>query len=181
VFVQTLSPGKYAGWGVMALYIALLLFGPAAGLAHPMLLYGRAPGVPITDMDGTGIAAPAGLWFRLYWAAVALLLLVLAHGLWPRGHERPLRARIRMLPSRVQGPMRTIGTAAVAAMLLAGGWIVYNTLVLNEFDRGDARPFLAEYEKRFFRYASLPQPTVRHVQLDVALDPDRVRADVHGR
>ncbi|HZX80147.1 MAG TPA: hypothetical protein VFE72_04225, partial [Lysobacter sp.] len=79
VFVQTLSPGKHAGWGVMLLYILVLVFGPGLGLAHPLLLYGRVPPVPLTDMDGAGIAWKAAWWFRLYWAATAALLLIAAH------------------------------------------------------------------------------------------------------
>ncbi|WP_133478488.1 ABC transporter permease/M1 family aminopeptidase [Cognatilysobacter segetis] len=181
VFVQTLSPSKHAGWAVMALYIVLLLFGPAAGLTHPMLLYGRVPPVPLTDMDGAGIAWKAAWWFRLFWVAIAALLLVAAQALWPRGSDRPLRERLGMFRSRIAGRTRLVAATAGAVAVLAGGWIVYNTLVLNAFDGGDPRPYLAAYEKRFFRYASLPQPAVRHVELDVALDPDRTRADVRGR
>ncbi|HYJ82183.1 MAG TPA: aminopeptidase, partial [Allosphingosinicella sp.] len=63
VFVQSVSPGKYAGWGVMLLYILALVFGPSMGLEHPLLIYGSLPAVPLS--------------------AAAALLLVAAHLLWP--------------------------------------------------------------------------------------------------
>ena len=54
VFVQALSPSKYAGWGVMVLYIVILFFGPGLGLDHPLFLYGSVPSVFLSDMIGSG-------------------------------------------------------------------------------------------------------------------------------
>lgn len=182
VFVQALSPGKYAGWGVMVLYIVLLFVGPSMGIEHPLFLYGSVPAMPLSDMTGTGNFGAAAWWFRLFWAAVAALLLVAAHLLWPRGTERRLKPRLRRIPGRLTGATGLAAAAAVALLGSSGSWIVYNTLVLNDFRTSeDGQLYLAEYEKRFFRYARLPQPTVRHVELDVALYPEEVRAEVRGR
>ena len=72
--------------------------------------------------------------------------------------------------------------AAAALVVSSGAWIVYNTLVLNDFrTAADDRRYFAEYERRFLQYARVPQPTVRHVELDVALHPADIRADVRGR
>jgi len=181
VFVQALSPSKYAGWGVMFLYIILLAFGPSLGLEHPLFLYGNVPAVPLSDMTGTGNFWTAALWFRLFWAATAALLLVAAHLLWPRGTEQRLRPRLRRIPARLTGWTGRVTVAAAALFVLSGSWIVYNTLILNDFRGGDVQRYLAEYEKRFFRYAQFPQPVVRHVELDVALYPGDIRAEVRGR
>ncbi|MGA9581720.1 MAG: M1 family aminopeptidase, partial [Allosphingosinicella sp.] len=182
VFVSALSPGKYAGWGVMILYILLLIFGPSLGLEHPLLLYGNVPAVLLSDMTGTGNFGAAAWWFRLFWAAAAALLLVAVHLLWPRGTERRLKPRLRRIPSRLTGPAGIAAAAASALFVLSGSWIVYNTLILNDFrSSAETQRYLAEYERRFFHYAGLPQPVVRHVELDVALYPEDVRAEVRGR
>ncbi|MET1110805.1 MAG: M1 family aminopeptidase [Allosphingosinicella sp.] len=181
VFIQALSPSKYAGWGVMFLYIILLIFGPSMGLQHPLLIYGNVPAVPLSDMGGTGNFAAAAWWFRLFWAATAALLLVAAHLLWRRGAEQRLKPRLRRIPAGLSGPAGWAALAATVLLALSGSWIVYNTLVLNDFRAGEGQSWFAEYEKRFFRYATLPQPAVRHVELDVALYPDDVRAEVRGR
>ncbi|WP_163988707.1 ABC transporter permease/M1 family aminopeptidase [Pyxidicoccus caerfyrddinensis] len=180
VFVQALSPSKYAGWGVMVLYIILLFFGPTLGLEHPLFLYGNVPAVPLSDMTGTGNFWTAAWWFRLFWAATAALLLVAVHLLWPRGTEQRLKPRLRQIPARWTGRTGRVTIAATALFVLSGSWIVYNTLIRNDFRTGDSQRYLAEYEKRFFRYAPLPQPVVRHVELDVALYPEEVRAEVRG-
>jgi len=182
VFVQALSPGKYAGWGVMVLYIVLSIFGPSMGLEYPLFLYGGVPPVPLSDMAGAGIHWQAAWWFRLFWAAAAALLLIAVHLLWPRGTEQRLKPRLRRIPGRLAGRTGLAALAAFALLGSSGAWIVYNTLVLNDFRTSqETQRHLAEYEKRFLRYARLPQPTVRHVELDVALYPGEVRAEVRGR
>ncbi|HEU0097633.1 MAG TPA: M1 family aminopeptidase [Allosphingosinicella sp.] len=182
VFVSALSPGKYAGWGLMLLYIMLLIFGPSMGLEHPLLVYGNVPAVPLSDMAGTGNYGPAAWWVRFFWGSAAALLLVVVHLLWPRGAEVGLKPRLRRIPGLLAGRAGLAAAAALTFLVLSGSWIVYNTLVLNDF-RGsaDAQRYLAEYEKRYFRYARLPQPAVRHVELDVALYPEKILAEVRGR
>ncbi|HEY4559381.1 MAG TPA: M1 family aminopeptidase, partial [Lysobacter sp.] len=182
VFVQALSPGKYAGWGLMALFLLVRTFGPALGLTHPLLLYGAAPGGIPSDMAGNGLSALAAMCFRAFWAAVAVLLVVVAHLLWPRGAETRWRPRLRAMRARLASPAGWVGAAAAGLALALGGWIAHNTLVLNEFrTAAGVERRMAEYEKRYFRYARLPQPVVRHVELDVALYPDEARAEVRGR
>jgi hypothetical protein len=182
VFVAALSPSKYAGWGVMLLYIIVLTFAPSLGLEYPLFLYGNVPGVPLFDMTGGGNFSAAAWWFRLFWAAVAALLLVAVHLLWARGTEQRLKPRLRQIPRRLTGLTRLVTAAAAALFVLTGSWIVYNTLILNDFVTGEeSQSYFAEYEKRYFRYAALPQPVVRHVELDVALYPRQIRAEVRGR
>ncbi|HEU0134365.1 MAG TPA: M1 family aminopeptidase, partial [Allosphingosinicella sp.] len=188
VFVQALSPGKYAGWAVMILYIIILMFGPGLGLEHPLSIYGSLPAeplsdaVPLSDMAGTGYFGAAAWWFRLFWGATAVLLLIAVHLLWPRGTEQRLKPRLRRLPARLKGPTGLVTAAATALFGLTGSWIVYNTMILNDFrTSGDTQAHYAEYEKRYFRYAALAQPSIRHVELDVALYPEDARAEVRGR
>jgi ABC-2 type transport system permease protein len=182
VFVQALSPSKYAGWGVMVLYILVSIFGPSSGLEHPFLIYGNVPAVPLSDMAGAGIHWKAAWWFRLFWASSACLLLVAVHLLWPRGTERRLKPRLRRLRSGLAGGVGLTAAAALAIFAASGSWIAYNSLILNPFATSEGvQAHLAEYEKRYFRYAGLPQPVVRHVELDVALHPERTLAEVRGR
>jgi hypothetical protein len=182
VFVQALSPSKYVGWGVMVLYIIISFFAPSFGLEHPLFIYGDVPAVPLSDMSGTGYSAAAAWWFRLFWASTAALLLIAAHLLWQRGTEQRLKPRLRRMLARSKGRIGLVALAATALLVLSGSWIVYNTLVLNDFSTStDVQRQLAEYEKRYFRYASLPQPTIRHVELEVALYPEDVRAETRGR
>ena len=182
VFVQVVSPNKYSGWGVMGAYILLKIFGPGMGLEFPLLIYGGVPSGPLFDMSGSGNQAEASWWFRLFWSAFAILLLIAVHLLWPRGNDHRLRLRLGRAASRLWGSAGLVAATAATVLILSGSWIVYNSLVLNSFmTSNDTEAYFAEYERRYFRFASLPQPVVKDLELDVALYPQDVRAEVRGR
>lgn len=182
VFVQALSPNKYTGWGVMALFLVATLVLFNVGIEHPLILYGTAPEVPLSDMNGAGHYWQAAWWLRLYWGAAAVLLLVAAHLLWRRGTETRLAPRLRRAPARLRGAPGAIAAVAALAFVGTGSWVFYNTNVLNDyFTERDQERFLAEYERRHLAHATLPQPTITHVELDVELFPQQLRAEISGR
>ena len=87
VFAQVIAPNKFVGWGVMALYIVGRFALPANGLEHNLYIYGGANAVPLSDMNAQGRFWIGAWWFRLYWSAFALVLLVAAYSLWRRGRR----------------------------------------------------------------------------------------------
>ncbi|HEX8625870.1 MAG TPA: M1 family aminopeptidase [Allosphingosinicella sp.] len=179
VFVQTLSPHKFAGWGIMMLYVAAKFTGIVP--EHNLLNYAGHPPVTYSDMDGV-TSFREGPWvFRLYWGAFALLLLVAAHLLWRRGAEVGIRARLKLARARFRGAPRVVAGGALLTFAASGAYAFYNTNVLNRYETaesGEAWP--AEFEKRYIKYHGLPQPSVSHVKLDVALYPSERRAEVKG-
>lgn len=181
VFVQVLVPHKFIGWGVMLLYLVATVAAGTAGFEHNLYNYAGTPPVPLSDMNGSGRFVVGERFFFAYWAAVAVVLATLAYGLWRRGAAAPLRARLARLPQRLRGaPAAVLGTALLAAAGL-GGWIYYNTNVLNEYlpaPAMDAR--LAEREKALIGFENLAQPQIVEVKLDVQLYPRDVRATTTG-
>ena len=173
VFLQAISPHKFIGWGLMVLFIVLVLFTfPNVGLEHNLYRYGQTPMVPLSDMNGMGRFWVGAYWYRLYWTAFAVILLVLAYGLWGRGAEPRLWPRLKRLPHRLNGWAGVI--AAVAFMVFAGaGVCIYlNTNVWNPYrTQQDEDRWLADYEKALLRYENAPQPTIVEERLDVDLRP----------
>jgi ABC-type Na+ efflux pump permease subunit len=181
VFFQSIVPNKYAGWGLMVLFLILTLAASQIGLEHHLLLYGEGPKAQFSDLNGAGNWWQGGWWFRLYWGAFALILLVAAHVLWRRGTEtrlKPRLARLKPAMKRTPGLLAGIGLAVFVA---SGAWIYYNTNVLNPYrSSGAADRFAADYEKKYLRFETLPQPSIDRVMLNVALYPKETRAVVHG-
>jgi aminopeptidase N len=181
VFVQSLSPNKYVGWGVMALFMVAIIVLPLLGFGHNLYLPLQTPDEPLSDMNGAGIYWIGAWWFRLYWGAFCVILLVAAHLLWRRGTETRLMPRLRRLPHRLNGSPGVIAGGALIVFVATGIWIFYNTNILNPYRTGrDREQFLADYEKKYLKYADLPQPTVSKVVLNVALYPSRIDAVTHG-
>ena len=181
VFVQTLVPNKQAGWLAMLVFVVARSTLGNLGFEHQLYLYAAAPGVPLSDMNGQGHFAAHAAWFRLYWAAFALILVVLTQALWRRGTVVPLKARGARLPARLAGPAGATAVVALLVMAGLGGWIFYNTNVLNPYrTRQDSERWTADKEKAVLQYEALPQPRIADVVLDVALYPSQSRVVTHG-
>ena len=181
IFIQTLVPQKALGWMLMLLFIVSRLTLDRLGLEHNLYQYGSAPGVPLSDMNGQGDFAGFAWWFRAYWAACAVILVVLAYALWTRGVGSPLRQRLAAVPRRLAGRPGAIAAVAALAMAGLGGWIWYNTNVLNEYSTAIEREAeQAEYEKALIGYESVEQPRITDVRLAVDLYPAEPRAVTRG-
>ena len=181
VFVQSLSPNKYVGWAVMVVYIVSTIVMNSLGFEHNLYQFASTPREPLSDMNGAGDYWIGAWWFRLYWAAFCVILLVVSHLLWRRGTETRLKPRLRRAPRRLAGTPGIVGGLALAVFAATGGYAWYNTNLLNSYETSSARDeFAAEYEKKYLKYERLPQPTIAKVVLDVHLYPSETRALVEG-
>jgi aminopeptidase N len=181
VFVQSLSPNKYVGWGIMLLYMVSSIVLGALGYEHNLYRYARTPGEPTSDFNQATFFWPGVWWLRLYWFAFAILLLVTAHLLWRRGAETRLMPRIRRVPSRLRGSPGLIALGALLVFAGTGAWVYYNSNILNRYRTsvGDEE-YIADFEKKYLKYERLPHPTVSAVRLDVDLHPRETKALVKG-
>lgn len=181
VFLQAISPNKFVGWGLMVAYIIATIALPNWGLEHNLYLVDNAPPVPLSDMNGQGFFWKGAWWFRLYWGAFSLMLLVLAYGLWRRGSETRFLPRLRRLPRKLGGRAGAIGAAALVVFAGAGVFIFINTNVWNHYrtTQGD-EAFQAAYERALLRYENTPQPTVVSVALTVNIHPKESRVETTG-
>ncbi|HTB66058.1 MAG TPA: M1 family aminopeptidase [Steroidobacteraceae bacterium] len=181
IFVQTLSPHKYVGWAVMAVYLISTIVLDNLGFEHHLYRYGGGPDVPLSDMDGQGRYWIGAYWFRLYWSAFALILLVLSHGLWRRGSETLLAPRLRALPRRLHATAGVILAIAVATFVGSGAFIFYNTNILNPYHTQlDDERWAADFEKKFLHYESVPEPKVAAVKLNIQIFPREPRLEAQG-
>ena len=88
--------------------------------------------------------------------------------------------------SRSRGFASTRATAAMAAMavgliLALGGFIFYNTNVLNEYiTEGELVQRRADYERRYGKYAGIPQPRRTATNLRIEIHPEPESATIRG-
>ena len=180
IFIQLLSPNRWIGMLVAVGLLVLVLSAPFLGFEHGLYRF-VVPFAVHTDMNGFGDFVAPVFWYTIYWGAFCSILMVAGHLLYPRGYRD--RASDRLAQARALADRRVAALLllATATMTAAGGWIFYNTNVLNEYTTSrerDARR--AEYERRFSRYRdqSAPQP----VDVDLAVDiyPEERRVVSHG-
>jgi len=179
--VQGLVSQKYLGHLTALVVYAFILFAARLGMGHNLLVYGSAPDWSYSDMGGFGPSLGPWRWFMLYWAAWALLLAVAARLFWVRGMERSLRTRLRLARGRFTRPTAGIAAGAAGLVLALGGFIFYNTNVLNEYRTASGVAELrAEYERRYGRYEGIPQPRLAGTRLRVEIYPGRRAVGIRG-
>ncbi len=181
VFFQAIVPHKIWGWGLMVLYIVSTIVLPSLGLEHHLYQYGTSPLTPLSDMNGQGRFWIGAAWFRAYWSAFALVLLVLAYGLWRRGADTRMLPRLRRLPHRLVGPAGLVMAGAVLAFIGAGVFIFINTNVWNPYRTMQEQDrWTADEEKALLRFETTPQPRIVEVSLDVDIRPHAPRVTTRG-
>lgn len=94
--VHVVVDQKYLGHVVALTAFGFIAFASRLGIEHHLLAYASDPGWSYSDMGGFGPSLSPWLWFKLYWAAWALLLAVTARLLLARGQEAGLGVRLRM-------------------------------------------------------------------------------------
>jgi ABC-2 type transport system permease protein len=179
--VHTIVNHKHVGMLVALALFFVGIFAGQLGIEQNLLIYGAGPWWSFTDIRGFGSSLEPWLWFRLYWAAWALLFAIAARLLWVRGRETGFGARLR---GARRGLTRgTAGPAALALALIAvlGGFIFYNTNVLNEhITEDDKVRRRAAYEILYGHYEGIPQPVRTHTSLHIEIYPERGTAMVRG-
>jgi len=181
LFLQVIANNKFLGYLLIVVYFVSRIALTQLHFDHNLYNFGSAPGLPYSDMNGYGHFLAGHLWFRAYWASLAVALLVAAALFWVRGTAQGWKERSRIARQRFGTTPRALLAASLLAFAGLGGWIYYNTNVINRYVPGDtAKRQQADYEKLYRRYLDLPQPKITDVKVDLDLYPHDRRVDVRG-
>ena len=179
--VHVIVNQKYVAHLLVVLVYVFTTMAPQFGVHHRLLIYGTGPGWTYSDMNGFGPFIQSIVWFRLYWAAWALLLAIVARVFWVRGRDREVRGALTVVRRRLTAPVMRAGGLAALLIVIPGGFIFYNTNVLNTYRPPSVQQaLLAEYEHTYSRYADVSQPRITRAELRVELYPAASAADLRG-
>jgi hypothetical protein len=172
---------KYVGHLAALVAYLCIIFAPQLGIEHNLFIYTAGPDWSFTDMRGMGGTFAPWLWFKLYWAAWAVLLAIAARVLWVRGLESRAATRLRTAWHRCGRRCLATAAATVGLILGLGGFIFHNTNVLNEHITSDELVRRrAEYERLYGKYEGIPQPRRTATKLRVEMHPGRRAATISG-
>ncbi|MEO8218413.1 MAG: hypothetical protein ABI718_15130, partial [Acidobacteriota bacterium] len=181
LFVQVITNNRYVGFLLMSLYFISLFVLPALHFQHHLYLYDTTPNAPYSDMNGYGHFVRPIFWFTIYWAFFASLLVLACHLLWVRGTEWSFRTRLILARQRFGKGALAVAVCSLLGFVGCGGFIYYNTNVLNHYVTDKERDTLAaEFEKSYRKYNGLPQPRIRAVQANVDIDPPNRFVSIRG-
>ena len=179
--VHVLVNQKYIGQVIVLLFLLCMMIAYGNEMAHDLLVPVFNPVWSYTDMLGFGPSLGPWLWFKLYWVAWVLLLALVAGLLWVRGKEEGFGVRLRIARGRFTRRTAATAAAVIVVILTSGGFIFYNTNVLNDYstasDRTEQR---AVYERRYGQYDGVPQPRLTETNLRVEIYPNRREVQIRG-
>jgi ABC-2 type transport system permease protein len=151
------------------------------GLEDYLYRYGQVPNFTYSDMNRFGPYARPLFWFEVYWSFAAILLAILTNLLWVRGTESSPVVRRKLFVARLSRP----SLAAIGVCLLlfaaAGGYIFYNTHIVNPYRNTFAiDEQRAQYERKYRQYKLMPAPRITDISAQVDLYPQQEYALMHG-
>ncbi len=176
LFIHEIIGNKYAAHFV---FIAIFLLQPLTeqmGLHHTLLQFNTTPRVVFSDINSLGNNLTGYIWFTIYWSFLAILIVYFTVINRRRGKND-------FSFQRLWGRMKYRNNYIFAVVILflfvlTGGYIFYNTNVLNAYmSPKRAERAAAEFERKFSEYADLAQPKITDVNLKVDIYP--CSRDIH--
>lgn len=179
MLIQVAVNNKYLGHFVVVVFYIANIFRSDLGLTHRLFGYAGSPGVTYSDMNGFGPFLEQFWWLKLYWAGIAVLLVVVSILLWVRGTDSK---------GRFKEASRRFSLGTVAGMVVglciaggAGGFVFYNTNILNKYTTPKEQDRMqAEYERKYRKYLHVPQPRITASRVDVDIYPKTRQARLVG-
>ena len=167
LFFQAVTGNKFIGMLATVSFIVINVAISKFGLEHVLVNFAGQTLPSYSDMNGYGHFLAPYFWVKLYWLFFGVLLLIVAGKLLSR--------------NPMKGKLRRINLGILFLFLGTGGYIFYQTSVLNEFwTKGEQTAFRAEYEKTLKQFECIPQPKIIDVNLEIDLYPSRRAYDIAG-
>jgi len=181
-FIHALAPNKYVGYFAFILFYSVNAYlWPALNVATNLVQFAGRPKVIDSDFFGDAPYRSAWNWFTLYWLLFCALLAIATVMFWPRGKQDRWQTRHYSAALRFHAGWKWATALCLLAFTACGGWIWYNTEVLNSLHGPkDARRVQAEYEKTYKPLDKLPQPRVRSVKYTVDIFPSSRNVNIRG-
>lgn len=157
----------------------------ALHLYYPLYRFGDSGFFWYSPMDGYGHFWRGHAWMLAYWSLACMLIWLIAWGCAARGTEPPRRIALwqaRLWQARFRrGPGGALAGMTLAAFLLVGGAIIWQTRILHPWPLFDESRAVAEVEKRYRTdWADIPQPKITAITGQIDLYPDKRQAEMRG-
>ena len=175
--VFSLVRSKYQGYTVMAVYYIFDTFIADILLQHKLLIFGDAPSLIYSDLNGFGPNLLPYLVFKIFWCLVAVWFIRISVWVWPRSRGEHF-SLVRIIKKNCATSPK-VSFVLTAFIVLGISFIIYNTSVLNDFvSSGTAERNKVLYEKTYSHFALENQPDIDQLSMMLEIEPENTR--VHG-
>ena len=181
IVLQIMTNNKFIGYLLIILLLISLAVMGAMHFEHNLYTFAGLPDIQYSDMNGYGHFIKGWSWFALYWSLFVFALLVVALAFWERSTDSGFAGRVRLAKARLTGTAGVTLAFSTVGFVIVGGWIFYNTNVLNKYIPADvAMDNQAAYEKNYRHYKDQPLLKIIDVKADVDIFPAERRVAIRG-
>lgn len=181
--VQVIINNKYVGYFVAVLILILMpiAFRLLEWNNQLLLFNSSGPRLLYSDMNGYGHGIYPFLIFKIYWISFAIILVLLSNLLWVRGKEKGFKNRLRIARPLFTGKAKLIMSLGVLIFLLSGGFIYYNTSILNKnISSKKMEEMQADFETKYKRFTKTPQPRIVSAKWNADIFPKERGVKMNG-
>lgn len=182
LLAHSISPNKYVGYAVF-LFFFVLNASLWQWLRWDTLLvrFGALPRHTYSDLYGLAPFRPGLYTFAAYWSFVSMGLLWLTAILMHRGTPAVFWQRFRSGLAQSSTLSRGFATISLIMASGMGGWLYYNTMVLNELvGQADREQRQVEYETTYQNLADVTQPKVDSIKYAIDIYPEERNIQLQG-
>lgn len=172
LFIHVLLNNRYISYFAFVIFVIVnVIAWSNLNVESNLVQYGSRPSIIYSDLYQFGPFIKSTIWFNLYWLLAALLISIFSYALYQRGKET--KFMFRMKSALVQFKQNAkILMVLLSLFILCGGFIYYNTKVLNTYDSRDVeidRRF--QYELKYKKHELLPLPRIYSLKHKIDLFP----------
>ncbi|MFK7903962.1 MAG: hypothetical protein AB8B69_02510 [Chitinophagales bacterium] len=184
MLVHALVNNKYLAYFVFLVVFFLNgLLWSAFDIQTNMISFSATPNPTYSDMNQFGPYVSSIAWFSIYWIFFAALLGIATITFWVRESGASFKQRLGIAKRRFVGNYKLITATFALLWVLTGGFVYYNTQVLNTYVTPDTtEEHRVEYEQKYKSDEKLPQPRITDINYNIDIFPYerkvKVKADV---
>jgi hypothetical protein len=181
LFILNITPNRISGIFAVFGFSVAKSYISSMGLEHPLWQLFQKRSFMYSDMNGFGSYLPKLFTFEAYWGSLGLILLLFTARIYRRGTAQKIKDRVMGIRFGWKIPQTITLIILISTMLSAGGYIFYNTNVINDYrTMEESRLANVKYENTYKYLDGLIQPRVTDVDLNVQFYPKKLDAGVSG-
>ena len=180
---HTVSPNKYVGYFAFIGFVIANNFVWQLFRVETLLVrFGRFPDYTYSDMFGFAPYVSGIIWFVMYWGFAAGCLLWLISAALHRGTPKKFSERLKSGFASSTARSRAMLAAMLLGMVSVGGWLYYNTQILNTLIGSEEQENRrAEYEKTYASIESIAQPKITSIRYEIDVYPYERNVVMRGK
>ena len=181
-FFHIITGNKFLGILMTLVFFVINIAIGIFGIEHSLFNFAGNSLATYSDMNRYGHFMLPFILVKMYWLFFSALLFLLATVLIQRGTETNLIKRLKLLQlKRIETSILVAGCSSLILFIFIGGYIFYNTNVLNQFfTKNEKYTFRASDERSLKKFEYLPQPKIIDVKLNLELYPSERSYEAEG-